>query len=119
MILEIQHETRFEYSETAIESVTELRMEPVSDGDQSCHSYHLGITPAAEVFRYGDGFGNRVHHFNLLPAYATVRILSASVVETHPVSLELGSSRSTFPYDTAELPIDVLDFLPFRGSVRE
>ena len=45
MILEIQHETRFEYSEATIESLTELRMEPVSDPLQSCHSYHLGVTP--------------------------------------------------------------------------
>ena len=118
MILEIQHETRFEYSEAAIESVTELRMEPVSDANQSCHSYHLAVTPAAEVFHYGDGFGNRVHHFNLLPPYTTVRILSASVVETHPASRELAASRATFPYDAVGLPIEVLDFLHFRGSVR-
>ena len=51
MILEVQHETRFEYSEAAIESLTELRMEPVSDEQQSCHSYHLAVTPQAEPFR--------------------------------------------------------------------
>ncbi len=76
MILEIQHETRFEYSDATIESLTELRMEPMSDEQQSCHSFHLGVTPPAEMFRYVDGFGNRVHHFNLLVPHALVRILA-------------------------------------------
>src|SRR6516225_7873341 len=66
MILEVQHETRLEYSEPVTESVTELRMEPVSDADQSCRSFHLAVSPSAEFFRYQDGFGNSVHHFNLL-----------------------------------------------------
>jgi transglutaminase-like putative cysteine protease len=119
MILEIQHETRFEYSEAAIESLTELRMEPVNDDQQSCHSYHLAVTPQAEPFRYIDGFSNRVHHFNLLVPHSLVRILSASVVETHRDRPALGSARARFPYEHADLPIEVLDFLQFRGSVRE
>jgi transglutaminase-like putative cysteine protease len=119
MIVEIQHETRFEYSETTIESLTELRMEPVSDSDQSCHSYHLAVTPPTEVFRYTDGFGNRVHHYNLLVPHTLVRILSASVVETHPGPRDLSASHACFPYDRRELPLEVLDFLQFRGSVRE
>jgi transglutaminase-like putative cysteine protease len=118
MILEIQHETRFEYSEAAIESLTELRMEPVNDDQQSCHSYHLAVTPQAEPFRYIDGFSNRVHHFNLLVPHSLVRILSASVVETHRVRPALGSARARFPYQHADLPIEVLDFLQFRGSLR-
>ena len=82
MILEIQHETRFEYSEPVKEALTELRLEPASDDDQSCHSFHLAVQPAAEVFRYHDGFGNRVHHFGLLGGNEDIRILAASVVET-------------------------------------
>ena len=46
-------------------------MEPVSDADQSCRSFHLAVTPAAEVYRYQDGFGNRVHHFNVLGSART------------------------------------------------
>ena len=119
MIVEIQHETRFEYSEATIESLAELRMEPVSDTVQSCHSYHLAVTPPTEVFRYTDGFGNRVHHYNLLVPHKLVRILSASVVETHPATPDLSASRARFPFERGELPLEVLDFLQFRGSVRE
>ena len=119
MILEIQHETRFQYSEAAIESLAELRMEPVSDGRQSCHSYHVAVTPPTEVFRYVDGFGNSVHHYNLLVPHTLVRILSASVVETLRAERDASASRAVYPYDRRRLPLDVLDFLPFRGSVRD
>ena len=118
MILEIQHETRFEYSEPAIEAVTEARMEPLSDGDQSCHSYHLAISPAVEVSRYEDGFGNRVHHFNVLAPHTTMRMLSASVVEIHPRRRDPRESVVTYPLAPDELPLAARDFLYFRGSVR-
>jgi transglutaminase-like putative cysteine protease len=118
MILEVQHETRFTYSEPVTESVTELRMEPVSDADQSCRSFHLAISPPAELYRYHDGFGNSVHHFNLLPPHAEVRILAAGVVETHPRVRDLAASRVTYPLDLARADLEVLDFVKFRGPVR-
>src|SRR5947207_3838190 len=75
MIVEVQHETRLEYTQSVTESVTEVRMEPASDGDQSCRSFHLTVSPPTQLFRYQDGFGNRVHHFNVLAGHAQVRIL--------------------------------------------
>jgi transglutaminase-like putative cysteine protease len=118
MILEVRHETRFEYTEPVTEWVSEVRMEPASDADQSCHSFHLAVTPAAEVFRYQDGFGNRVHHFNLLSARGPVRILAAAIVETDPRPREPGASRATFPCDGGAAALEALDFLKFRGPVR-
>ncbi len=118
MILEVQHETRLTYSEPVTESLTELRMEPVSDADQSCRSFHLAVHPSAGLFRYQDGFGNSVHHFNLLPPHEEVRILAASVVETHPRPRDLAGSRATYPLDLAETDLGVHDFLKFRGPVR-
>ena len=44
MILEIQHETEMEYSLPVSEWLCELRMEPVSDGTQRCHSATVCIT---------------------------------------------------------------------------
>jgi transglutaminase-like putative cysteine protease len=118
MILEIQHETRFEYSEPVRELLAELRMEPASDSDQSCHSFHLEVSPRAEVYRYQDGFGTRVHHFNLLAAQQHVRILAAAVVETHPQPRDLAGSRATWPLSPAGAGLEVLDMLPLRGPVR-
>jgi transglutaminase-like putative cysteine protease len=117
MILEIQHETRFTYAETVTEAIAEVRLEPVSDAEQSCHSFHLSIAPGATLHRYSDGFGNRVHHFNLLSAHREVRVLSASVVETHSRPENLGPCRATLPLDPGLFGLDVLDFLPLRGPV--
>jgi transglutaminase-like putative cysteine protease len=119
MILEVQHETRLEYSEHVTEGVTEVRMEPVSDEDQSCHSFHLAVSPPTELFRYHDGFANSVHHFNLLPAHDGVRVLAAGVVETHPRPRDLMSSRATYPLNLDDVDLEVLGFLKFRGPIRQ
>jgi transglutaminase-like putative cysteine protease len=115
MILEVQHETRLQYSEPISEWLTEVRMEPVSDARQSCHSFYLRLSEPAGVFYYRDGFGNRVHHFNLLVPHKEVRMLAASLVETYSVATRLESSSSAYPLDASPLPLEVYDFLAFRG----
>ena len=119
MILEIQHETRLEYSEPVAEWLAELRMEPASDEQQSCHFFHLLVSQPTGVFRYLDGFGNRVHHFNLLAPQPWVRLLSASIVETNPRLNDLTASQATFPFEVVDGAYHLLDFLAFRGPVRE
>src|SRR5262245_16174863 len=116
MILEIQHETRLSYSEPVNEAVAEVRMEPASDAEQSCRYFHLAVSPATGVFRFQDGFGNRVHHFNVLPPHGEVRVLAASVVETHPRPRDLGACTAAWPL--AEPATELLDFLHARGPVR-
>jgi transglutaminase-like putative cysteine protease len=118
MILEVQHETRLEYSEPVTESVTEVRMEPVSDADQSCRSFHLMVSPPTQLYRYQDGFGNRVHHFNVLAGHTEVRILAASLVETHPRPRDLFASQATYPLDRASTELGAQDYLKLRGPVR-
>jgi transglutaminase-like putative cysteine protease len=118
MILEIQHETHLSYSEPVTESIAEVRMEPVSDAEQSCRSFHLAINPHTGVFRYQDGFGNRVHTFNVRPAHAEVRILAASVVEIKPRPSNLSASAAVLPLSVEEGGLELLDFLHLRGPVR-
>src|SRR5947208_5444845 len=103
MILEVQHETRLTYPEVVAEAVSELRMEPVSDADQSCRSFFLSVTPTAEVCRFQDGFGNRVHHFNVLSNHDQVRILAAGVVQTHPRLHDPARCTATYPLDNDRL----------------
>jgi transglutaminase-like putative cysteine protease len=118
MILEIQHETQFTYPETVAEAVVEVRMEPPSDSDQSCRSFHLAVTPPTESFRYQDGLGNRIHHFNLFGAHDQARILAACIVETHRRPPDPASCRAAWPVDPDRLGLDALDFVRFRGPVR-
>jgi transglutaminase-like putative cysteine protease len=118
MILEIQHETHLSYTEPVSESIAEVRMEPVSDADQSCRSFHLAVQPNTGVFRYQDGFGNRVHTFNVRPAHPEVRILAASVVEVNPVPRDLAGSTAMLPLALEQGGLELLDFLHLRGPVR-
>ena len=118
MILEIQHETRVEYPSPVTETFTELRMEPSSDAHQSCRSFHLRINPPVETHRYQDGFGNRVHHINILPAHQAVTILSASVVETHSRGVDLTSCPAMYPLEEDALPLEAIAFSSFHGPVR-
>jgi transglutaminase-like putative cysteine protease len=118
MILEIQHETRLDYSEPVTESIAEVRMEPVSDADQSCRSFHLAIDPSTGLFRYQDGFGNRVHTFNVRPAHTEVRILAASVVEVNPVPRDLAGSTVELPLPLEQGGLELLDYLNLRGPAR-
>src|SRR4051794_21438202 len=118
MILEVQHETRFEYSDPVTEAFAEVRMEPASDADQSCHSFHLAVSPGVEPLRYQDGLGNRIHSFNVLPPHREVRVFAAGIVETHPRPRDLSASRAVVPLDLDAADLRVLDFLKFRGPVR-
>ncbi len=118
MILEVQHETRFEYTAPVTETVAEVRMEAASNADQSCRSFALSVSPPAEVFRYQDGLGNSVHHFNVLATHQEVRIRAASVIETHPRPRNLTASRARYPLDVTDADLEVLDFLKMGGPVR-
>ena len=122
MILEIQHETEMEYSLPVSEWLCELRMEPVSDGGQRCHSFQISVGQPVNLCQYLDGFGNRVHHFNLLRPPMTLRILAASVVETEDNGIGPMASQTTFSAggsaDDWQLPIETLDYLPLRGPVQ-
>jgi transglutaminase-like putative cysteine protease len=118
MILEIQHETRLEYAAPVTEEFTEVRMEPVSDADQSCRSFHLRVAPSADVSRYQDGFKNRVHHFNLHTPHAHVNILAASVVETHPRKVDPRSTPGVVPLAEEALPLETLAYLGSHGPIR-
>ena len=93
-------------------------MEPASDADQSCRSFCLSITPTTEVSRYQDGFGNRVHHFNIFSKHTEVRILAAGVVKTHPRVKAPALCLAAYPLEADALGLEVLDFLQFRGPVR-
>jgi transglutaminase-like putative cysteine protease len=114
MILEVQHETRLEYTEPVTEWMTEVRMEPLSEGGQTCQSFHLKLSQPASLFRYRDGFGNGVHHFNLLAPHKEVRILAAALVETTAASAE-PREGATWPLRPDQLTLEALDYLQLRG----
>jgi transglutaminase-like putative cysteine protease len=117
VILEVQHETRLSYSEPATEAIAEVRMEPISDATQSCRSFALDVSPSTGVFRYQDGFGNRVHHFNVLVPHVELTMRAASIVETYPPMRSLEESEARWPVSLERGGLDLYDFLHLRGPV--
>jgi transglutaminase-like putative cysteine protease len=117
MILQIQHETCLQYSDPVTEWVAEMRVEPISDERQTCQSFYLRLSEPTAQFHYQDGFGNHVHHFNLLSPQQEVRVLAASLVETFPPRCRLADSRACYPMPVDEAPVETLDFMTCRGPL--
>lgn len=92
-------------------------MEPVSDADQSCCSFQLRISPPTELARYQDGFGNRVHHFNILAQHDRVAILAAAVVDTHPQPRDFSLCQAVYPLDLEAVELDSRSFLTLDGPL--
>src|SRR5439155_669546 len=58
-----------------------------------------------------------VHHFNVLAAHPQVRVLAASVVDTHPRYRDLSASAAAYPLALDRASLETLDCLLFRGPV--
>ena len=80
MYYSILHKTRFRYSAPVSESITEVRMQPRSEGAQRCLSFKLHTTPGSRVFNYTDSYGNIVHHFDLPAPHKQLTITAEAVV---------------------------------------
>ncbi|MGI8906868.1 MAG: transglutaminase family protein [Candidatus Sumerlaeaceae bacterium] len=80
----VRHITRFHYSLPITESLTELRMQPTTDGQQVCRSFELNLNPRAAVTTHPDHFGNIVHHFDVPKPHGQLIIAAKSLVEVMP-----------------------------------
>jgi transglutaminase-like putative cysteine protease len=110
MLLRIDHETRFTYSEPVAEHVFEVRMAPLSDEDQTTLGYRLRVTPPATVTAYRDGFGNRVDLFNLFAPCQQVAINATSFVRTQRRPAAQRLDGVAWPGERP-LPLEVMESL--------
>lgn len=85
MIYSVRHSTTFLYEPAVRESVMEVRMQPRSDATQRCLSFHLDVSPAANITQYRDFSGNTVHHFDIAGSHTEVKVTARSTVEVQPV----------------------------------
>ncbi|MFL5340692.1 MAG: transglutaminase domain-containing protein [Gemmataceae bacterium] len=83
MMLLIEHETKFTYSEPVHETVMEIRMSPLSNEDQTVMGFRLRTTPPTATTCYRDGCGNRVDQFNVLAAVREIAVRAVSYVRVH------------------------------------
>jgi transglutaminase-like putative cysteine protease len=84
MYYSILHKTRFRYSAPVSESVTEVYMQPRSEGAQRCLSFKLTTSPASRVSSYTDSYGNIVHHFDIPAPHKVMAITAEAIVILPP-----------------------------------
>jgi len=80
---QVQHTTRFHYSEPISESVVEVQMQPRTEAGQRCLQFTLTTTPRAKVSARVDPLGNVVHFFDLPGQHTDLAIHTESIVEVH------------------------------------
>ncbi len=78
----IDHQTTYYYAEPVYESYTVIHLHPRSDHNQFCTRYVLEVSPRSRVHGYTDRYGNEVQHFALMPAHASLSIVTHSSVVT-------------------------------------
>lgn len=76
----ILHKTRFRYSAPVSESITEVRMQPRSEGTQLLRSFKLTTSPDARVSSHTDCYGNVVHHFDIPGQHRQLTISAEALV---------------------------------------
>lgn len=80
----VKHITRFEYSAAITESVTEVRMQPITDAQQVCRDFQLNVNPPTRVAAHTDHLGNMVHHFDIPRPHTQLVIGARSMIEVRP-----------------------------------
>ncbi len=93
-VYEIEHITRFRYSEAVREAVATLYLQPASDASQHRESFSLRTDPAAELSVYQDCFRNSAHFFDIPSQHTRLEVIARSVVALHPVPEPEGKGPS-------------------------
>lgn len=109
----LQHSTEFVYDGVVYESYNEVRLRPIHDDRQSCISFRLVTQPASRGAAYKDGYGNWIHHFNVLPNHRHLRVDAESVVLVHevPEAKPGGMRLSELDAASAELAEENFDWV--------
>ncbi|WP_339095404.1 transglutaminase family protein [Deinococcus sp. VB343] len=94
MRCEIRHTTEYHYPEPAWDSFNEVRLHPMQEVRQTLRSFHLDVTPEAQISSHRDYFGSLVHHVHVHEAHRHLRIEAQAMVDTHPITLPLPAPLS-------------------------
>ena len=82
MLYTIRHVTRFRYSGTITESISEVRKQPLTNAIQRLLNFKLTVRPSAPVQVYQDYLNNTIHHFNIPGAHHELTITAEAAVQT-------------------------------------
>jgi len=98
MKLHVLHRTRYKYATNVYESFNETRLQPVSTGAQTCHSFILKVLPTSRLSHYIDFHLNYVHLFEINQPHTELNVEANSVVTTGDIPL-LNAAATPAPLD--------------------
>jgi transglutaminase-like putative cysteine protease len=110
MLLELTHDTVFNYSAPVNEAYMEFRLTPLMDGMQHLLQHRQRVKPARPVRQYVDAFGNTVSYFSLISAHDQITVSFDSIVETYPSPVTEASPPVT-SLDSPEARLLLHDYL--------
>jgi transglutaminase-like putative cysteine protease len=93
---EIIHRTSYTYVSPVRESYNELRLQPVSNDQQTVESFLLKIIPAARLRHYRDFYSNCIHHFEITEPHSSLVVESYLRVAIKPRP-PLGETETFYP----------------------
>jgi transglutaminase-like putative cysteine protease len=80
--LKVRHTTAYQYSGVIHASYNEARISPLDTPNQFTLEHRVEVQPAANLFRYRDYWGSRVHAFDLHQPHTELTVVGSSLVET-------------------------------------
>jgi transglutaminase-like putative cysteine protease len=86
-LLQVEHITRFDYSQPAHASYNETRLTPLSTTTQTTLESRVRTQPPTSQQRYADYWANQVVAFDIPDAHHRLKVTGSSTVETHPDGL--------------------------------
>ena len=98
MKLHVLHRTRFKYETSVRDSFNETRLQPVTTGAQTCHSFLLKILPPSKLSHYLDFYFNCVHLFDVVQPHTELSVEANSVVTTGDLPM-LAADANPFPLE--------------------
>ena len=91
MKFEILHRTHYTYASPVQESFNEVRLQPLSNQQQTVESFLLKVHPPTRLRHYNDFYSNRVHHFEIPEPHSSLSIESrvqVTTVASHSLALD-------------------------------
>ncbi len=87
-IYQIEHTTRFRYSEPVREAILTLYLQPTNDASQHLESFRITTNPGAELSGFEDCFGNSAHFFDIPGEHEEMTVTARSLVALHQPRLD-------------------------------
>jgi transglutaminase-like putative cysteine protease len=113
--MRVRHSTTYHYEAPVHASYNEARISPLDTPNQFTLEHRVEVQPAANLFRYRDYWGSRVHVFDLHHEHTELTIVGSSLVETAERTPNLDTSVT---WDSIDAPGMIDRFFEYLGTTR-